>query len=344
MKVTKSKYKIIKDALVNWQKSDLIDTKVAERLENSLEVIPFDWQRLASYSFVFAIGCIVIAVIATLADDWIVKFIQSLVDSPDGYKSLFFAVLSVLLFFIGYRRKSQASNQRLLYEALYLLGVLSTATSIGYLAIVLDRHGIYYPLMVLLAAFIYGYLAVKLQSNLIWVFALCTSVAWMIVETGYWSQWDDLLLGMNYSVRLALFSLLMVIISFSMSRRKPFVDFASITQSTGMLILFTSLWILSISGNYTSWDRWNEVRQYELWAWGLLMGLFCLGAIYYGLKKDIPVIRDFGVGFFILNLLTRYVEYGYPNLHKAIFFGILGVLFWLIGSNTEKLMLRSRNK
>jgi hypothetical protein len=145
---------------------------------------------------------------------------------------------------------------------------------------------------------------------------------------------------MNYSLRLAIFSSAMVVLSFGMLKRRPFSDFAKITQSTGMLILFLSLWLLSITGNYTSWDSWNEVRQYELWGWGLLMALCSGGAIFYGLKKDLPIIRDFGLGFLLLNLLTRYVEYGYPNLHKAVFFAILGLLFWLIGSNAEKLMLR----
>ncbi|MEQ9299760.1 MAG: hypothetical protein RIF33_14400 [Cyclobacteriaceae bacterium] len=344
MKVTKSKYKVIKEALTQWEKDQIIDTSTVDLLDQNLKVIPFDWQRLAQYSFIFAIGCIIIAVIATLADDWIVELIRSLVDSPDGYKSLFFALLAAVLFFLGYRRKTNYPHQRLLNEALYLLGVISTATSLGYLAVIFHRHTIYYPILVLLATLIYGYLAIKLKSDLIWAFALCCAVTWMIVETGYWSDWDDRLYGMNYSLRLTIFSFLIVVMSFAMLKKRPFSEFVEITQSTGMLVLFVSLWILSISGNYSSWDTWNKVRQYELWAWGLLMAACSAGAIYYGLKKDLPLIRDFGVGFLLLNLLTRYVEYGYPNLHKAVFFAILGLLFWLIGSNAEKLMLREKKK
>lgn len=344
MKVTKSKYRIIKEALARWESDAVIDPSTKKRLDQNLEVVPFDWQKLARYSFIFAIGCIVIAVIATLADDWIVELIRSLVDSPDGYKSLFFAILAAALFYLGHRRKINYPHQRLLNEALFLLGVISTATSLGYLAVIFDRNGIYYPILVLLAALIYGYLASILKSDLIWAFALCCSVTWMVVETGYWSDWDDRLLGMNYSLRLAIFSFIIVVLSFAMLGKRPFSAFVEITRSTGMLLLFVSLWILSISGNYTSWDTWNEVRQYELWAWALLMAMVSAGAIYYGLKKDIPVIRDFGLGFLLLNLLTRYVEYGYPNLHKAAFFGILGLIFWLIGSNSEKLMLRGRDQ
>ncbi|MEQ8715012.1 MAG: hypothetical protein RIC80_18475 [Cyclobacteriaceae bacterium] len=344
MKVTKSKYRIIKEALARWESDEVIDPSTKERLSQNLEVIPFDWQRLARYSFIFAIGCIVIAVIATLADDWIVELIRSLVDSPDGYKSLFFALLAAMLFFLGYRRKSHYPHQRLLNEALYLLGAIATATSLGYLAVIFSNNDIYYPILVLIATLVYGYLGIKLKSDLIWAFALCCAVTWMIVETGYWSGWEDRLLGMNYTLRLAIFSFLMVTLSFSMLNKRPFSEFVEITQSTGMLVLFVSLWILSISGNYTSWDTWNEVRQYELWGWGLLMATCSVGAIFYGIKKDIPIIRDFGVGFLLLNLITRYVEYGYPNLHKAVFFGILGLIFWLIGSNAEKLMLRGNGR
>lgn len=341
MKVTRSKYRIIQDALHQWQKQGVIDEVTRKALEQNLHVVPFDWRRLASYSFIFAIGCIVIAVIATLADDWIVALISSLVDSPDGYKSLFFALLSGIFFFTGYRRKARYAQQVLLNEALYLLGVISTATSLGYLGIILSRHGLYYPPLAIAATLTYGYLAVRLHSNQIWAFALGSAVVWMIVETGYWSDWDDLLLGMNYSLRLALFSLIMVGLSFTMIHKKLIARFADITRSTGLLILFVSLWLLSITGNYTSWDRWHEVRQYELWGWGVLMAGVSAGAIFYGLKKDIALARDFGVGFLLINLLTRYVEYGYPNLHKALFFGILGLAFWLIGINAEKLMLKN---
>lgn len=344
MKVTKSKYKIIKDALAHWEQHQLLDQNTTDQLDKNLEIIPFDWHKLASYSFIFAIGCIVIAVIATLADDWIVTLIKNLVDSPDGYKSFFFALLSSMFFLIGYRRNNRYPHKALLNQALYLLGVISTATSLGYLAVIFARNDIYYPFLVLAAAVVYGYLAIRLQSNLIWAFALCSLVTWMIVETGYWSNWEDLLFGMNYSLRLAIFSFVMVLLSFTMVKKYPFSDFVAITQTTGALILFLSLWLLSITGNYTTWDSWNEVRQYELWGWGLLMGICSGGAIYYGLKKDIVVIRDLGLGFLILNLLTRYVEYGYPNLHKALFFGILGLLFWLIGSNAERLMLRNKKE
>lgn len=47
--------------------------------------------------------------------------------------------------------------------------------------------------------------------------------------------------------------------------------------------------------------------------------------------------RGFGITFLFNNLYTRDFEYFWKDTHKAIFFGVLGVSFWFLGQNAEKI-------
>ena len=42
-----------------------------------------------------------------------------------------------------------------------------------------------------------------------------------------------------------------------------------------------------------------------------------------------------GLTFFFIELYTKFFEYFWNGIHKAIFFAILGVSFWLIGRKAE---------
>ena len=83
------------------------------------------------------------------------------------------------------------------------------------------------------------------------------------------------------------------------------------------------------------------VWQLSLIAWGLRVvltfGLAAIGAIVYGLKQDDYTSRSFGITFLFINLYTRFFEYFWNELHKAIFFIILAASFWLIGWKAEKI-------
>ena len=105
----------------------------------------------------------------------------------------------------------------------------------------------------------------------------------------------------------------------------------------GLLYLFISLWILSVFGNYGDIEEWYDVKQSELFYWGIIFAAAALGAIYYGLKRDDNISKSFGITFLFINLYTRYFEYFWDASEKAIFFAVLGVSFWLIGWKAEKI-------
>jgi hypothetical protein len=41
--------------------------------------------------------------------------------------------------------------------------------------------------------------------------------------------------------------------------------------------------------------------------------------------------------FIFLNLYSRFFEYLWEGMHKALFFAILAVSFWLLGTKAEKI-------
>jgi predicted membrane protein len=82
---------------------------------------------------------------------------------------------------------------------------------------------------------------------------------------------------------------------------------------------------------------WKKIIQIELFYWSIIFALAAVGAIYYGIKNDDYASRSFGIVFLFINLYTRFFEYFWHSTHKAIFFSVLAVSFWIIGSKAEKI-------
>ncbi|MEQ8414376.1 MAG: hypothetical protein RIB71_07910 [Imperialibacter sp.] len=339
----KKEAEIIKKAIAHWKDVGLIDDKTSDKLTNDVQPVGFDWQKLAFYAFLFAIGSIIVSVFLLLADEWILQFIEDLIDAPHWVKSLLFAALAFSLYAFGYRRKNNKPDQIYSNETLFILGVISTAVSATFLGLQFDTGSGHFSLLILLLTAIYAVVAYSLWSQVIWLFFLVAFGAWFGTETGYVTNWEGLFWGMNYPLRYTVFSFLIVGGSFLIGRTK-LSPFQSITYGFGLFQLFTSLWFLSIFGNHTDFNIWSQVSQVELWAWAVLMAAVSVGAIIYGLKNDDFLSRDFGIVFLLINLLSRYVEYGWDTLHKAVFFMILAVAFWLLGKKAETIWNLGRKK
>lgn len=343
LQLGKKETETVQKALSHWEENGLLDKNTAEKLHNDIQVEGFDWQRLAFYAFLFAIGSIVVSIFLLLADKWILQLIEELIDAPHWIKSLVFGVLALAFYIFGARRKTRQPEQVYSNEALFILGVISTAVATTFLGLQFDTGSGHFSLLILLLTIIYALVAWFLQSQVIWLFFLVAFGAWFGTETGYVTNWEGLFWGMNYPLRFVVFSFALVAGSFLLAKTKRDV-FQHVTYSFGLFQLFISLWLLSIFGNHTNFDMWSNVRQTELWGWGALMAAVSAGAIFYGLKNDDHVSRDFGVAFLLINLLTRYIEYGWDTLHKAVFFLILAVAFWLLGKKAETLWNLGKRK
>ncbi|RYE22784.1 MAG: hypothetical protein EOP42_24010 [Sphingobacteriaceae bacterium] len=200
-----------------------------------------------------------------------------------------------------------------------------------------DNGSGHYSLLFLLSVFVYGFIAYKLNSHLIWLFALISLGSWFGTETGYQTNWQNYFLGMNYPLRFVVFGAILVAFCFVLRRKRWLEHFREFTYVLGMAYLFFSLWLLSIFGNFGTINDWLRVKQINLYYWALIAILVSVAFMLYGLKKKDEVAREFGITFLLINIYTRYAEYLWENINKTLFFAILGLSFWLIGRKAEKI-------
>ena len=307
----------------------------AATLAATIEVQYFDWRKLAKYSFWIALFSIVSSVSAALSDQMLRNLLEALFKAPATLKCAALSLVAVGLYRWGLARRRQAPDKVYRNEAIFFLGVLATAGAISQLGIALDTGSGHFSLLLLLSFLVYAGLGVILESNLIWVFSLASLGGWMGTETGYMSGWGAYYLGMNYPLRFVLFGGLLTGCALALETNSIGQRFFRSTLVMGLLYLFIALWIMSIFGNYGDKRSWEQVKQIELFHWSILFGAVAGWAIYHGLRHDNDITKGFGLTFLGINLYTRFFELFWNNLHKAIFFALLGLSFWYIGSKAE---------
>ncbi|WHP06444.1 MULTISPECIES: DUF2157 domain-containing protein [Acinetobacter] len=337
MKLNKKQGLFLKHTIEYWQQQGTITPEVANNLKDSFSIRSFDWERLAKYSFWISMICAVIAIAAITLDEFLMNLIEKIFVDSKLIPCLIFAVVAAAFYLIAYRRRKTKPLHQFSNEAIIFGGVLSTAVAVAYFGQAIDTGSGHFSLLFLLSTLIYAALAFWFPSKLIWVFSLLSLGSWFGAETGYMSGWGAYYLGMNYPLRFVLFGGVLIGLSWLFKRHVRFLDFAHSTYVMGLLYLFIALWILSIFGNYGDLNSWYNVKQYELLHWGILFAFVAIIAIVYGLKHDDATSRGFGITFLFLNLYTKYFEFFWNGMHKAIFFILLAVSFWWIGQHAEKL-------
>ena len=342
--LARKQHAIVTQAVERWRQSGVIDESTAARLTGSLAVSSFDWRRTARYAFIVSIVCLVIAVGATLADEALVRLLMRLFNAPAIVKCLFFAAVSAAIFRYALFVRRKHPHRFYRNEAVYFLGVLALATAIFFLGVAIDTGSGHYSILFLIASVLYALLGLWFPSALVWVFGLLSLGAWMGTETGYVSGHGMYFLGMNYPLRFVIFGAALTLLGIagqssvdhgSSGFKDRLLSMSPQTKVIGLLNLFIALWIMSIFGNYGDLSQWQRVRQYELLHWSLVFGAVAIAAIWYGLKRDDAVLRGFGLTFLFINLYTRFFEYFWHSIHKAVFFAVLALSFWYLGSRAE---------
>ena len=337
MKLPRKQAAVVRDAIERWKQDGVIPEVQAATLAATIEVQYFDWRKLAKYSFWIALFSIVSSVSAALSDRFIRELLEIVLEAPASIKCAVLSLLAAGLYRRGLVGRTEAPNKVYRNEAIFFLGVLATAGAISQLGIALDTGSGHFSLMLLLSFLVYGVLGIALEANLIWVFALASLGGWMGTETGYMSGWGAYYLGMNYPLRFVLFGGLLTACALSLESHPVGQRFFRSTLVMGLLYLFIALWIMSIFGNYGDIPSWGRVKQIELFHWSILFGAAAGWAIYYGLRHDNDITKGFGLTFLGINLYTRFFELFWNNLHKAVFFAVLALSFWYIGSKAESI-------
>jgi hypothetical protein len=338
---------IVTQMIDRWHEGGVIDDQTSERLRSSIAVASFDWQRTARYAFIIAILCLIIAVGAIIADKVLMKLVMRIFNAPAAVKCASLSVISAGIFRYALFRRKQYPHRVYSNESAFFLGVLTLAAAVYFLGVAIDTGTGHYSVLFLLASALYALLGLWFPSPLVWVFGLLSLGAWMGTETGYVSGYGMYFLGMNYPLRFVIFGAALTALGITGQHVSLQADASTFkvnmfsmspqTKVIGLLNLFIALWIMSIFGNYGDMMQWQRVPQYELFHWSLLFGATAIGAIWYGLRWDDGVLRGFGLTFLFINLYTRFFEYFWDSIHKAIFFAVLGVSFWYIGTRAERI-------
>ena len=337
MVFNKKQGKFIHQVIEQWAEQGTVPPEMAARLHESITIRPFDWKKLAKYSFWTAIICFVIAVAAILRDEVLIGILKQIFTASAMLRSLMLALCAAGLFYLGFARRRRYPHRIFSTEAVFFVGILFCSGSIASFGEAVDTGSGHFLLLFLLSTLVYGVLGLALSSKLIWAFSLLSLGSWFGTETGYLSGWGAYWLGMNFPMRFVLFGLVLTGVSFWFRHVRLLKSFSHVTQVIALLYPFIALWLLSIFGNYGDLSDWTFVGQIELLHWGLLFALAAIAAIVFGLKYDDYTSRAFGVTFLFINLYTRYFEYFWDTTHKAVFFLILAVSLWALGVHAEKL-------
>lgn len=336
--LNKQEKEIVEDSLRHWEEEGLLSTDQVQSLLGNIDVKSFEWKILARYAFWIALASLILSVVSLFADDTLEKFVQQFYNTPNVVYCIFFAGLAFVFYFIGFRNKQKNPDKTFSNETLMLAGSFSTATCIGFLGQILNRDDHYFTILFFLSIVIYGILSIKLHSKLIWVFTLVALGVWFATETAVHSDWGWKFWGMNYPLRFTIFGALLTGLAVFVQPRIKFLrEFKSTSIVIGLLYTMLALWCLSIFGNYSDFEAWTLIRQYEIFYWGILSIAVSLALAIFGLKRKDNVVRDIGFVFFLINLYTRFVEYLWDNINRTIFFLLLAVSFWIVGRWAERI-------
>lgn len=337
LNLDKQESEFLNKTIAHWENEELLSNEQAEKLRATYGVKGFDWMRLARYSFWIALICGAASFAFLIVSNAVIDFLKKLYYTPDIIISILSGVAAAALYIVGRRRERASPEKVFSNEAVIFTGVLFTASCIAYLGKAVDNGSGHYSLLFLLSVFVYGILAWRMESQLIWLFALVSLGSWFGTETGYQTHWHDYFLGMNYPLRFVVFGIVLVAGCNILRKRKWFRLFDDLTYVVGLLYLFMSLWLLSIFGNYGNIDSWWHIRQISLFYWGIISAAFAAGFLIYGLKSNDDIAREFGITFLIIFIYTKYFEYFWDHTNKTLFFAILAASFWLIGRKAEKI-------
>lgn len=334
MQLNKEKAEFLHKAIDEWQSQDLLSEAQATQLKQSISVRRFDWKQVTVYAFIIAVACAVLSIIVLLADKPLRALIEKFTQITDFGISSILTVSTGMIFWYTKRRFEKHTNTPFSNGSFLLFGAFLSLATISYWAKTLQVFQHNYAFIFLLAALVYAALAVYFNSQTIWVLGMLMLALAFGTFTG---STEEQFLGFNFPMRFILFSWVLLAFLIVLRNNERLKPFFKVHYITGLLLFYMALWLVTIFGNYSSYERWQEVRQLQFLIWDGVLFAVAAAGMYLGLKRHDFVLGNCSLVFFMLNLVARYFEYLWEPLHKSIFFMILAFVFWFIGSRAEKL-------
>jgi hypothetical protein len=295
---------------------------------------------IAWYAFISAVSCGLLAFGALVLDEKWIELLRKKWEFSEATVGIGFTIMAGIFVYLARRRKIKYPNSHISNESYTITIALSVAVAIAYWTRSLGLFNDHYAQPLLIAAFVYGFLAAYLPSSLLWTAMLLALTAWWPVQTYEWTGGNFRFAGMNYPLNMTLVGLVIWGASQLLNKIKPLAAFEKITYTFGLVLFLFAAWMLSIFGNYADFSRWSAIKQGTLWYWsvGFTLVLSALTAYAFQSKKDL--LRDICLVFFLANIYTRYFEYFWDRTNKGIFFAVLALSFWWVGKKAEQWISR----
>lgn len=328
------KAEFLNNVIDEWQSQHLLSEQQSQQLKQTIVVRKFDWKQVTIYAFIIAVACAVLSVIVLLADKPLRAIIEKFTQITDFGISSILTVFTLFIFWFTRRRFNKHANTPFSNSSFLLFSAFLSLATISYWAKTLQVFQHNYAVIFLMSAIVYVVLAIYFRSQTIWTLSILMLALAFGTVTG---NSEEKFAGLNLPMRFLPFSIVVLSFLIIIKKKEKLKPFFKIHYISGLLLFYTALWLVTIFGNFSSYERWQQVSQLHFLFWNGVLFAVTAAGMYFGLKRNDFVLGNISLVFFILNLVTRYFEYFWQPLHKSIFFMILAFVFWFIGSRAEKL-------
>lgn len=342
MKIEKKEAETLNNAIQFWEENQHISHEQANILRNSYEVSNDSTASIARYAFLSALSCGVLAFGALVVDEKWIELLRKRWEFSETSVAVFFSLLSALFIYLAQRRKINYPHSSMGNEFYPVTIALSVAVAVAYWSRSLGLFNGHYAQPLLLAVVTYAATAVYLRSKLLWGAMLVALVSWWAIQTYQWSGGSFRFAGMNYPLHITLVGGALWASSLLLKKVESLAYFQRLTSTFGLILFLFSGWMLSIFGNYDSFDRWSGIKQHTLWYWSVGYTVLLAGLIAYAFRSQKEILREIAPLFFIVNIYTRYFEYFWDRTNKGLFFAVLAISFWWVGKKAEKYLTAPR--
>lgn len=325
IEANKVQAKFLEKTLKQWEQENLLSEEQVEQLRNSILVQTFDWKKLAQAAFVIAILCVLGAVLSVIADNLLIELIGT-----EWGAVILSSLIATGFFTWGDKKKSHPLEKKFSSEALLAIGGIFVGVAVGFFGNTINLGSDHFTLLFFIAAVIYGILAIYYHSITLWCLLLASSTIWFGTGLAYIVDNQPSILGLNYFIWYLGWGGLLIGLSKGLEKDSQFSIFASFTYATGLFVLFFNLWLLSFDSLSS-----GENRAWISWVWTLILILASFAALVWGIKKEDLVLKVLGLSFLLINIYAKYFQFFWEQLHSTIFFAILALSFWFIGSRAE---------
>ncbi len=341
MRINKNEAKLLEDAIEQWKKDELLDAQKAGELKNTISTYRNEFDTVAFYASIAAVSCALLAFGTLVLDEKWIEKLRQLFAFSELVVGLIFAAITVFLLWIAKRRQQKFAYTKLANESFTILIALTTGVSVVYFTKSFHNNYLYYGIGIFFTACIYGIASIYLNSKLLWVCMLLALISSWAAQTYALSADEERVyfLGMNYPLRMALFGVVLLVLTYIFRNTILFKNYYSLTWYSCWIFFLLSGLCLSVSGNW-SYDIWAAIKQGKLFLWAIAYTILLVILLYYAFKQKDEMLRDIVIVFFLLNIYTRYFEYFWNNTNKGLFFALLALSFWLISKKAEQLRKR----